>query len=186
MENNNIDYILEFLKPYIKSMVAAGDYQAYLYQSTLYILVDNAAIFSMNLSTMVDPNFCISLDSKGLCQNNIFVYQKMIEVKSIISHTNNTLVYEDPVLMEDPKFVKLANAKASDGAGWYFMNTSIATIFIPVFLGLPSIKKQDQVGIKVYYIGDNKFMIHYNVFKKKLGTSYDLYYQILNVNCPLR
>lgn len=181
----NIESILEFLNPYIKGAIAAGDYKAYLFQSTLYIMQDNATITRLDLSTKIDPNLCLSLDSGVLVQDNSFVYQKYLEIQSLISHTNN-MVYEDPVLMEDPEFFKLTNMKASDGAAWYFINTSIATIFIPVFLGLPNVKKQDVVSLRVYHMVDNRYLIRYTVFKKKLGCSYDLYYQILNVNNPLR
>jgi len=184
--DDNVSFILEFLKPYVKAMVSSGDYQAFLYHSNLYIMVDNAALFKMDLSTKVDPNICLSFDrSQNTNMNNISVYTKYCEISPNL-HTNN-MVYEDPAIMEDPKFENCVNnLKTSDGAQWYFINTSLCTIFIPLFLGFPNVKKQDNVEIRVHYLGNNMFMIHYTVFKKKFGTSYDLYYQIINVNSPLR
>lgn len=184
--------ILEFLKPYIAEIKksGAGRYEGVLYQSNLYILVENSVLYIMDLSTLVDPGFTytfnnISIDTSTDAPSNLNPYYKYAEIQSIISHTSN-MVYHDPDLQDDPKFMALVTAKASDGAGFYFINTSINTIFTTVFPGLPSIQKTDSVGIKVYNIGDGKLLINYTVFKKKLKVTYEIFYKIINVNCPLR
>ena len=184
--------ILEFLKPYIVEVKksGAGRYEGVLYQSYLYILVENSVLYVMDLTTLVDPAFTyafnnVSIDTGIVAPINMNPYYKYADLQSIISHTSN-MVYHDPDLQDDPKFMALATAKASDGAGFYFINTSIATIFTTVFPGLPSLQKTDAVGLKVYDIGEGKLLINYTVFKKKLKVTYEIFYKIINVNCPLR
>ena len=184
--------ILEFLKPYIAEVKksGAGRYEGVLYQSKLYVLVENSVLYIMDLSTLVDPAFTyafnnVSIDTGIDAPINMNPYYKYAEICSTISHTSN-MVYHDPDLQDDQNFMALATAKASDGAGFYFINTSIATIFTTVFPGLPSLQKTDSVGIKVYDIGDGKLLINYTVFKKKLKVTYEIFYKIINVNCPLR
>lgn len=184
--------ILTFIKPYITEATKTGGarYEGVLYQSYLYILVEGAVLYKMDLNGLVDPTMTfpfnnLTISDGILSPNNMNPYYKYAEINSIISHTSN-MVYHDPDLQDDPNFMAMATAKASDGAGFYFINTSIAAICTTVFPGLPSLQKSDSVGLKVYNIGDGKLLINYTVFKKKLKVAYEIYYKIINVNCPLR
>lgn len=184
--------ILNFIKPFVAEAAKTGAdrYEGVLYQSYLYILVEGSVLYKMDLTGLVDPSITFPFDhltiSDGiLIRNNMTPYYKYAEINSIISHTSN-MVYHDPDLQDDPKFMALATAKASEGAGFYFINTSISTICTTVFPGLPSLQKSDSVGIKVYNLLDGKLLINYTVFKKKLKVAYEIYYKIINVNCPLR
>ena len=185
MDNSNL---IDFLKPYLKSMVPAGAFKAYLCNSTLYTLYDNAVLSCMGLPSMVDPHINISINELGLCNvDNSWVYQKYISILPF-THIDN-MVYDDPNLMEDKYFEEIVLAKSTEGAKWYFINTSIDTIFVPVYNGLPSVKKGDHVRLRVFnidHIRNDMYLINYTISKKKLNISYDLYYQILNVNHPLR
>lgn len=190
--DQTIENILNFIKPFVAEAAKTGAdrYEGVLYQSYLYIFVEGSVLYKMNLTGLVDPSITFPFNnatiSNGIvAPNNMAPYYKYAEINSIISHTNN-MVYHDPDLQDDPKFMALATAKASDGAGFYFINTSIATICTTVFPGLPSLQKSDSVGIKVYNLTDGKLLINYTVFKKKLKVAYEIYYKIINVNCPLR
>jgi len=184
--------ILTFIKPFIAeaTKTGGGRYEGVLYQSYLYILVEGAVLYKIDLSGSVDPMITFPFNNMTitdgiLSPNNMNPYYKYAEINSIISHTSN-MVYHDPDLQDDPNFMALATAKASEGAGFYFINTSISTICTTVFPGLPYLQKSDSVGLKVYNIGDGKLLINYTVFKKKLKVAYEIYYKIINVNCPLR
>jgi hypothetical protein len=185
--------ITVFLKPYIAEATKTGAsrYEGILYQSYLYILVENTVLYKMDLSAVVDPNISYYFNNETINNgsnpvgSNMGPYYKYAEINSIISHTSN-MVYHDPDLQDDPKFMAMATAKASEGAGFYFINTSIATVCTTVFPGLPSLQKSDSVELKVYNVGDGKLLINYTIFKKKLKVTYDIFYKIINVNCPLR
>ncbi len=190
--NQITENILTFIKPFITEATKTGGglYEGVLYQSYLYILVEGAVLYKIDLSGLVDPAITFPFDrltiSDGiLTRNNMTPYYKYAEINSIISHTSN-MVYHDPDLQDDPKFMAMATAKASEGAGFYFINTSIATVCTTVFPGLPSLQKSDSVELKVYNVDDGKLLINYTIFKKKLKVTYDIYYKIINVNCPLR
>ena len=187
------DNIRVFLQPYITEIKKSGPdllFKGLLYNSKLYILVEEAVLYVMDLSEKVGPSVSYSFNQDSISDPNIYVpldmsvYYKFQEI-TYNAHIDN-MVYHDPVLHEDPKFMALATAKASEGAGFYFINTSIASIFTTVYPGLPAVQKMDKIELKVWNIGDNKLLINYLIQKKKMGITYDIYYKIINVNAPIR
>jgi hypothetical protein len=187
----DIENLINFLNPYIIEIrkCAPFQYKGILYQSGLYVLVDNAVLYVFNLATKIDPSITFCFESNGTSivpsSQTMEVFYKNSEIQYDISHTCN-MVYNDPELHNDEKFMAMATAKASEGAGFYFINASIGSIMTTVFPGLPSIQKSDKIELKVFNIDTSKLLINYTIFKKKLGRTYDIYYKIINVNSPLR
>lgn len=178
MEYTNLEFYNGLLEPIIKSIVKGISYEWILMNSNLYIMADDCILYIINLETKVDNNICLSSKEK----NNIFGKAYNIIAQA---HINN-IIYDNPELDKDPKFMELATAKSSAGAGFYYIDTALYTTFIPVFNGLPYLTKGDKVGVKLYEIEKNKILVNMTVFKKKLCCSYDLYYYIINVNRPIR
>lgn len=186
-----MDSIIDFLSGYISGMIKSTYCRVTLSNGILYVMADYSVIYMIDLSNKIDRSTYMEFEFDAGKAFNVVTHKNNNEVTikanqclSVI-HSNN-MVYENPNLLEDPKFTELVFAKAGEGAGFYFINTSIYPTFIPVFNGFPALNKADTVGIRVFDIGNYKLMVNYTVYKKKFGCSYDMYFNILNVNRPLR
>ena len=187
----NLDDLIMFIKPYIQGMAKSVSAEILLVNGILYMLADNSVVYTMDLSTKVGPERyrlhyetgnITPVETDGRISNDLIV--KVNQCLSDV-HPNN-MIFENPDLDQDEKFMEMAFAKASAGASFYFINTKLYPTFIPVFTGFPLLNKGDKIGLKVYDIGNYKLLVNYTIFKKKFGSSYDMFFHILNVNRPLR
>lgn len=187
----SLDEMILFVKPYVQGMAKSVSAEILLVNGILYMLADNSVVYTMDLSTKIGPDRyrfhyetgnITPVETDGRVSNDIIV--KVNQCLSDV-HPNN-MIFENPDLDQDKTFIDMAFAKAGNGASFYFINTKLYPTFIPVFNGLPLLNKGDKIGLNVYDIGTNKLLINYNIFKKKFGCSYNVYFHVLNVNRPLR
>lgn len=191
MRQNLMDTI-DFIQSIIKQMTRSLYMEVCVIDAHLYMLVDHAVLYHIDLSNKIDPSLIVSYhnlsdDFSAIIEdNNIIttVTNKYLEIRSIELYNNK--IYENNDIRSDPEFNKLINMKASDGASFYYINTNNnITPFIPIFSGLPIVNKPDSVALELYDIGQHKILVHMIIYKAKLKKSYDLYYKILDVNRPM-
>jgi len=187
MSSINRDQI-NFINDLCESISKGVNYKAVLYMGGLYIFADDTVFYFVDLTTkFLDEEYSfyrVGSSKYPLDENTkVNIVHKYYELKSLMTNK----FYENLSILEDEKFNQLVNAKTTDGAGFYFINSfDKENIFIPVFNGLPSLNKKDTVALEIFDIGNHKFLVKMTVFKKKYNLSYELIYKILNVNRPLR
>ncbi len=187
LRQEHIDYI----NTVITSVVRGCDYEVALYGGNLYIFADNSVYYKIDLSPVL--GFELLYGAKKF-EGDVFpieinefnmIIQKYQEITSTINPAN--LLYENINVMEDPNFSELNNMKASDGAGFYYINIIDKYICIPVFAGLPLLNKSDKAYLSIYRgTLPSEFVVYYRITKKKLKTTYDIVFKVLDINRPIR
>ena len=194
--STDIAEISNYIHNIIKAVTRATYMEVALSNSIMIIIADNTVLYHIDLTGKIDPNinlgFHNSYDnfSQEIIDNNLIntLFAKYKEINMVELYNNK--IYEDNNLRDDETFEKCLGNKATDGAEFYFVNASNCTPFFPVFSGLPIISKDDKIKLSLYdkdFNGRNHIiLINMEIYKKKLNFSYNLYYNILDVNRPLR
>ena len=191
--NQNLTDVIEYIQSVMKSLTRSTYLEVCVYSAHLYIIADRTIFYHIDLSGKLDPNILFGyhnlMDNFSAIIEDEFIIGRVLdkykELRAIELYNNR--IYENDSLRDDNIFEDCINAKATEGANFYFMNANNGTNpFIPVFSGLPIISKGDKVGIELFDCGGYNLLVRMNVFKKKLNNSYDLYYKILDVNRPIR
>ena len=189
----NITDVIEYIQGVMKSMTRSTYLEVCVYNAHLYVIADRTVFYTIDLSSKLDPNLIFAyhnlMDNFSAIVEDQYtlnrVLEKYRELKAIELYNNK--IFEDDNLREDQKFEECVNAKATEGASFFFMNANNNTTpFIPVFSGLPILNKNDKLKIELYECGAYNVLVRMIVFKKKLNIPYDLYYKILDVNRPIR
>lgn len=182
---------IDYIDNVIKSVVRGCDYEVALFKGNLYIFSDNSVYFVVNVSNTLGLELrygCKKFESE-IYPIDINQYNNIIsKYRNLISTINpQNLLYENINVIEDEAFQKLNNLRASDGSGFYYINLPEKTICIPVFGGLPLLNKSDTVCLDIYRgTIPTEYIVNYKVNKKKLKTTYDIVFKILDINRPIR
>ena len=77
----------------------------------------------------------------------------------------------------------ISNIKADDGCKFYKIYGKEQTYFIPIMTGFPPIGKPDDLDIYVYDAEgiENTLFCKFTIHKKKVGTDYDIVFNILKL-----
>ena len=169
---------------------------------TLIFLVDDTILYSINLKEKVDSNLVRGFESAQAYDttetgaltfiNNTLIqsenaYYKITNIYNNIFNQCTVVLFDDPIILDDPVFAKKVAIKATDGCEMYNAKTLSGVISIPVFSGLPLLSKGDKLGLSIYSAYDaDQYILHYNVYKKKLNSNCHIYFKILNLNRQLR
>lgn len=191
--NQDLTDVIEYIQSIMKSMTRSTYLEVCVCDAHLYVIADRTVMYCIDLSGKLDQNILYGyhnlMDNFSAIIPDEYTINKVLakyrELKGI--ELNNNKIFENDNLREDQRFEECIEAKATDGANFYFMNAiNNTTPFIPVFSGLPILNKNDKVKIELYDCGKYNVLVRMIVFKKKLNIPYDLYYKILDVNRPIR
>ena len=191
--NQDLTDVISYIQTVMKSMTRSTYLEVCVYSAHLYIIADRTIFYTIDLTGKLDQNIIFGyhnlMDSFSAVVQDEYMITKVLnkykELRAIELYNNK--IYEDDNLRGDQVFEDCINAKATEGATFYFMKANNNTTpFIPVFSGLPILNKNDNIKIDLYDCGAYNVLVHMNIFKKKLANPYDLYYKILDVNRPIR
>lgn len=177
-----------------------------MYQIDLAGKIDQTTGIAFTSAPVISQNEygIIIEETKLVPTTNMEIYMKTYNHwYNWYNNTDNYIkVFDDPAILDDPEFINKSSIKASDGCEFYNAKTVNETISIPIFSGLPLLSKGDKIALKIFTenlnsMGDEKlrifyakypkeYIIHYNIFKKKINTFCNVYFKILNLNRPLR
>lgn len=183
--------LLTYIEDLLHGITRGLPTKVLLYMGNLITIADDTFLYHVDISDKAAPDimFGYKIISGDRVPLETYEVRELVNkytwIRSICTVDNH--IFENDALRDDPVYEKMIERKVSDGAELYFMNAKGCTPFIPVFGGLPILNNKDTVGINLYKIDDqHHILVDMNVYKKKFKLSYNLYYQILDVNRPIR
>ena len=158
------------------------------------IIQDNTVIYSTKLRDIPDGislapigfrySDIMDIEDRDLyIPNNSVVYNvwNIADAYNNIINDYSNLIYAEDNLKENPTFADLLNLKTAQGLKFYNINANGKIYMVPMFTGLMSISKPDNVSIKLYRIDDEFSVVDFIIFKKRINNTVHLVFRILNL-----
>ena len=200
LEPELTEYITKIIKSVCRfsSLPTKGAIQ----NSTLYFLIDNSILYEVHapalnndIVTGFDVGEEVYYEHSGMLNTRTNYFESLDTWKYIMNMYNSivseysVLSFSDPLLLQNEEYYKLiTNLKAPDGNMFYNVKTIDNCISIPIFTGLPLVSKGDTLALNIYSspFENSRYIVNYNIFKKKINMICKVYFKIINLNRNLR
>lgn len=181
----------QYIRGIIKAICKTNSFDAAIYGSFLYIVVEKTELYIINLEgRLLDNTRIIGFDNNSLdnpdyivnsdCLN--YVLEKVSKYTTIIN--NGNIIYSCANLLEDPLFNNIIHMKSVEGSKMYFMDNINTNYPLSAFAGLFNLNKDDTISADI--IKDNTGSVvtlyYFHIFKKKINLNYNMIIRGLDIN----
>lgn len=165
-------------------------------KNELICMVRETAIFICNLGNIA-PGFPMYIDCEATfaidpqcidssCYVPILDIRKINQMHDYYNRYINIkypLIYHRDNMEMDEEFAEYLSAKSAEGAKFYkgISLENNKQFMFPVFSGFPKLLKNDTLGLSVFMMDNEHYMIEMDIFKKKIGRIISIVYRVLNV-----
>ena len=165
-------------------------YEGVLFNSTLYIIVNNGLVYTIDLSSFFPQYIKVSFTKDTLKQYEDYIegngnmFQSIINRCYNITLLSNTspLIYDEPNLRIHPEFEEVMNSKSSDGSYKYYIDTALDhRTFMIIQKNMFNLTKQDGASLKVYNLGNGILYAKFDIYKKKLKINVQLHFTFMDL-----
>ena len=126
--NQDLTDVIEYIQSIMKSMTRSTYLEVCVCDAHLYVIADRTVMYCIDLSGKLDQNILYGyhnlMDNFSAVIPDEYTINKVLakyrELKGI--ELNNNKIFENDNLREDQRFEECIEAKATDGANFYFMN----------------------------------------------------------------
>lgn len=183
--NNNEN---QYIRGIIKAICKTNSFNAAIYGSFLYIIVEKTELFIINLEgRLLDNTQIIGFDNKSLKNPDYivdadcisYVLEKANIYTSIVNNSN--ILYSCSNLLEDSLFNDIIHMKSVEGSKMYFIDNINTNYPFSAFGGLFNLNKDDKISADLL-LNDGIPIFYFHIFKKKINLNYDMIMRALDIN----